>query len=102
MANMLYIFNGYTDMHPFQFTIVDRTLDCARWRLMSVAQTDNYHEFKGCYAESVKDVCKGGIAFTSDATGKFVEKKTSTEFVFDSKVTIKAYTPIMFSSCLDG
>jgi hypothetical protein len=97
----LYIFNGSSGYKQFQFAVLARTEQDARRRLLATAESENYHEFQGCYAPSAKEVFTQRIVFESCVSGECVESDFK-GFVSNTKVTVKDPTPVMFSSCLDG
>lgn len=98
----MYIFNGSCGYNPFQFVVLARTEHDARMRLLTTIESDDYHEFQGCYAQSLKDVCGSSDIQFPTQSGDWAQTKDFREFVQSTKVTVKDPTPVMFSSCLDG
>jgi len=77
--------------NPFQFVVLARTEQDARRRLLAtVVEAGGYHEFQGCYAQSVKDIVENGdrIRYCVD-TDNWVDSKDFEDFVLKVRLKIK-------------
>lgn len=101
--NDLHLFNGSHNNQLFQFMVISTSPAAARLTLLENIRNGMYHEFVGCWTNSVRDLIDNQtemITYQRFYDYACVETKSLEEFIINTHINIVPLSNVIYASCL--